>query len=106
MHARVMTPLTSSTSTILAVGLTSNEKSIMDLRTIAEWIIRLRLLAVPGVANVETFGSGVLLSVAGAPDTRLIGNPVKNPGLPRSGKRKRKPFISTGRTHGPGSYGE
>ena len=44
-----MTPLASSTSTILVAGLTSDTHSLMDLRTIADWTLRLRLLAVPGV---------------------------------------------------------
>jgi CzcA family heavy metal efflux pump len=51
-----MTPLTSSTSTILVAGLTSDKHSLMDLRTIADWTLRLRLLAVPGVAKVAVFG--------------------------------------------------
>ena len=51
-----MTPLTSSTSTILVAGLTSDTHSLMDLRTIADWTLRLRLLAVPGVAKVAVFG--------------------------------------------------
>ena len=51
-----MTPLTSSTSTILVAGLTSDKRSLMDLRTIADWTLRLRLLAVPGVAKVAVFG--------------------------------------------------
>ena len=53
-----MTPLTSSTSTVLLAGLTSEKRSPMDLRTIAQWTIRPRLLAVPGVANVAVFGGG------------------------------------------------
>ncbi len=51
-----MTPLTSSTSIVLVAGLTSAKRSSMDLRTIADWTVRLRLLAVPGVANVTVFG--------------------------------------------------
>ena len=51
-----MTPLTSSTSVVLVAGLTSDKRSLMDLRTIAQWTVRLRLLAVPGVANVTVFG--------------------------------------------------
>lgn len=43
-----MTPLTSSTSTVLIAGITSPLRSLMELRTIAEWTLRLRLLAVPG----------------------------------------------------------
>lgn len=54
-----MTPLTSSTSTVLAIGLTSDQLSPMQLRTIADWTVRLRLLAVPGVANVTVFGGEV-----------------------------------------------
>jgi CzcA family heavy metal efflux pump len=54
-----MTPLTSSTSTVLAIGLSSDKLSPMDLRTLADWNVRLRLLAVPGVANVTVFGGEV-----------------------------------------------
>ncbi len=56
VRAPVMTPLTSSTSTVLAVGLTSETRSLMELRTVADWTVRLRLLAVPGVAKVAVFG--------------------------------------------------
>ena len=52
----VMTPLTSSTSRMLVVGLTSETRSLMELRTVADWTVRLRLLAVPGVATVTVFG--------------------------------------------------
>ena len=52
----IMTPLTSSTSRMLVVGLTSQTRSLMDLRTVADWTVRLRLLAVPGVASVTVFG--------------------------------------------------
>lgn len=51
-----MTPLTSSASTALVIGLTSQDRSLMDLRTSADWTVRLRLLAVPGVAKVAVFG--------------------------------------------------
>ena len=56
--APTMTPLTSSTSTLLVVGLTSPVRSLMELRTLAEWTIRPRLLATPGVAKVAIFGGG------------------------------------------------
>jgi len=52
----IMTPLTSSTSRMLVVGLTSRTHSLMQLRTVADWTVRLRLLAVPGVASVTVFG--------------------------------------------------
>ncbi len=51
-----VTPLTSSTSRMLVVGLTSKTRSLMDLRAAADWTVRLRLLAVPGVASVTVFG--------------------------------------------------
>ncbi|MGH9396801.1 MAG: efflux RND transporter permease subunit [Terriglobia bacterium] len=52
----VMTPLTSSTSTVLEVGLTSKTQSLMDLKTVADWVVKRRLLAVPGVAKIAVFG--------------------------------------------------
>lgn len=51
-----MTPLTSSTSVVLVAGLTSSTRSLMELRTLAEWTVRRRLLAVPGVSDVLVFG--------------------------------------------------
>ncbi len=55
--APAMTPLTSSTGIVLVAGLTSDSRSLMELKTIAEWTLRPRLLAVPGVANISVFGS-------------------------------------------------
>ena len=57
VKAPAMTPLTSSTGIVLVAGLTSGTRSLMDLKTAAEWTLRPRLLAVPGVANVSVFGS-------------------------------------------------
>ncbi|HET7594299.1 MAG TPA: efflux RND transporter permease subunit, partial [Stellaceae bacterium] len=57
--APAMTPLTSSTSTVLIIGLTSDRLSLMDLRTLADWTVRRRLLSVPGVAKVSVFGGEV-----------------------------------------------
>jgi len=57
--APTMTPLTSSSSTVLVLGLTSEKRSLMDLRTLADWTLRLRLLAVPGVSKVAVFGGDV-----------------------------------------------
>lgn len=59
VDAPVITPLTSSTATVLLVGLTSDRLSPMDLRTEADWTVKRRLLAVPGVANVQVFGGEV-----------------------------------------------
>ncbi len=51
-------PLTSATGDVLVIGLTS-DKPLMELRTVADWVLRPRLLAVPGVANVTVFGGEV-----------------------------------------------
>jgi CzcA family heavy metal efflux pump len=59
VKAPTMTPLTSSTATILAIGLTSERRSLMELRTIADWTVRLQLQSVPGVASVVVFGGDV-----------------------------------------------
>src|SRR5690348_1040410 len=49
-------PLTTSTSVVMAVGLTSPTQSLMQLRTVADWTLKLRLLAVPGVSKIAVFG--------------------------------------------------
>ncbi|MEK9282943.1 efflux RND transporter permease subunit [Bradyrhizobium sp. ISRA442] len=54
-----MTPLTPLAGTVLVIGLTSDKLSLMDLRTIADWTVARRLLAVPGVAQVSTYGKDV-----------------------------------------------
>ncbi len=54
--APTLSPLTSSTSMVLAIGLTSPTRSLMQLRTAADWTLRPALLAVPGVAKVNVFG--------------------------------------------------
>lgn len=57
--APTITPLSSSTATVLVLGLTSQHLSPMALRTLADWTLRPRLLAVPGVASVTVFGGDV-----------------------------------------------
>jgi Cu/Ag efflux pump CusA len=54
-----MAPLTGSTSLMLIVGLTSKRRTQMELRTFADWVLRPRLLGVPGVARVTVFGGDV-----------------------------------------------
>jgi len=54
-----MGPLTASTSLTLVIGLISTERTPMELRTFADWNVRLALLGVRGVARVETFGGEV-----------------------------------------------
>lgn len=57
--APTMTPLTSSASTVLGIGITSGTRSLMELRTLADWTIRPHLLAVQGVAEINVFGGEV-----------------------------------------------
>ncbi len=54
----VLAPVSSLMGEIMLVGLTSDDPKItpMDLRTIAEWDIRKRLLSVPGLAQVSVIG--------------------------------------------------
>lgn len=59
VHAPTMGALASSTSMVLTIGLTSDRHTPMELRTIADWTVRQRLLGVPGVARVEVFGGEV-----------------------------------------------
>lgn len=54
-----ITPLTSSASTVLGVGVTSKSRSLTELRTIVDWTIVPHLLAIPGVADVNVFGGKV-----------------------------------------------
>ncbi|MGH8718327.1 MAG: efflux RND transporter permease subunit [Burkholderiales bacterium] len=57
--APTLTPLTSSASTVLGVGLTSNTRSLMELRTLTDWTVKPHLLSVRGVADVNIFGGDV-----------------------------------------------
>ena len=51
-----ITPLTSSASSVLGIGITSKVKNLTELRTLAENIIIPNLMSVPGVADVNRFG--------------------------------------------------
>ncbi len=46
----------SSASRVMAVGLTSDKLSLIEMSVLARWTIQPRLLGVPGVANVSIWG--------------------------------------------------
>src|ERR1700744_4760423 len=54
-----LSPLVSSTMDLLKIGLVSDKVDAYALRDTADWIIKPRLLAVPGVAHVIVFGGSV-----------------------------------------------
>ncbi|HTM51291.1 MAG TPA: efflux RND transporter permease subunit, partial [Bryobacteraceae bacterium] len=54
-----MAPLTGATSLTLVFGLTSDVRTAAELRTLADWTIRPRLLSVPGVARLSIYGGDV-----------------------------------------------
>lgn len=54
-----ITPLTSSASTVLGFGMTSETLSLMQLRTIADWTVVPHIMAIKGVADVNVFGGQV-----------------------------------------------
>ena len=57
--APILAPITSIMGEILLVGLSAPEDRLMEARTAADWVVRPRLLAVPGVAQVVAIGGQV-----------------------------------------------
>ncbi len=58
-HTPVMLPITSAVGWMVKYSLQSDTRSLMDLRTISDWEIRPRLLALGGVASVVSIGGDV-----------------------------------------------
>ena len=54
-----ITPLTSSASSVLGIGLTSDKRDLMDLYDIAQYTVKPHLLGASGVADVNVFGGKV-----------------------------------------------
>jgi CzcA family heavy metal efflux pump len=63
-----LSPLVSSTMDLLKIGLLSDKVDAYALRDAADWLIKPRLLAVPGVAHVIVFG-GAVRQIQIHPDT-------------------------------------
>ena len=57
--APTLEPLSSILGERMIIGLTSDKTSVMDLRTIADWTIRPRLLSTGGVAQVTVLGGDI-----------------------------------------------
>ncbi|MFQ5961752.1 MAG: efflux RND transporter permease subunit [Candidatus Methylomirabilales bacterium] len=55
----VMLPITSAVAWMVKFALTADTVPAMDLRTLCDWDIRNRLLAIPGVASVTCIGGDV-----------------------------------------------
>jgi len=56
VHPPIPVPFTSSSATVLTVGLTSETKNAMQLRDLVDSLLIPRLLAVQGVADINIFG--------------------------------------------------
>ena len=52
----LMTPITTAVGDILKIGLVADKTSLMELKTLADWTVARRLMAVSGVANVIVYG--------------------------------------------------
>ncbi|MDE2773140.1 MAG: efflux RND transporter permease subunit [Gemmatimonadota bacterium] len=59
VSAPVLAPITSIMGEILLIGLGAPQERLMEARTAADWVVRPRLLAVPGVAQVVAIGGQV-----------------------------------------------
>ena len=68
-----LSPLVSSTMDLLKIGLVSDQVDAYTLRDNADWVIKPRLLAVPGVAHVIVFG-GDVRQIQILPDMRKLAN--------------------------------
>jgi CzcA family heavy metal efflux pump len=54
-----ITPLTSSASTVMGLGVTSDKLSLMQLRTLVDWHLTPHLMAIPGIADINVYGGEV-----------------------------------------------
>ena len=55
----VLAPISSIMGEIMLVGMSAPDSRLMEVRTLADWVVRRRLLAVPGVSQVIAQGGDV-----------------------------------------------
>lgn len=54
-----LAPISTAVGDIIKLGITSTGSTTpLELRTLADWTVRMRLMAIPGVSNVVIYGSG------------------------------------------------
>ena len=68
-----LSPLVSSTMDLLKIGLVSDKVDAYALRDAADWVVKPRLLAVPGVAHAIVFG-GKVRELQILPDLRKLAS--------------------------------
>ncbi|MDX2243226.1 MAG: efflux RND transporter permease subunit [Leptolyngbyaceae cyanobacterium bins.302] len=59
VHPPQISPITAPLGTILHYAFTADTTSLMDVRRIADWQVKNRLLAVPGVSQILIYGGDV-----------------------------------------------
>lgn len=55
----VMVPLSSSSATLMTLGLSSKNHSLMELRDVVDYSLAPRLMAIQGVADINVFGGEI-----------------------------------------------
>ena len=83
----------SSLNRFMIVGLSSTEKSLIEMSVLARWTVQPRLMGVPGVANVSIFGQRerqlqVLVDPGPAAPARRHARQSSRPPATRCGSRR------------------